>query len=317
MNVNKILKQLRKPDNFTDRTISEEYPADWDADNIFEKSFENFIAEKNRNENTGECEGIVYKENTVKSKISVVVKAIIPAAACFAVIFAIAKSSADHRPEKDNMTAVVTQTEMVNSGVTAGITEISENPPYLISESSVSVTDTKSSETHETVLVVFKDSSDTASVTSVRTAQDEEPHKSSETSSTKISDAAESEYVETEITSSVTSEITVSGTTVVTSASETIPAAKKMLTMSELVKLSEKGTDLDWSDFAGYISENIGSGMYVLKYEIEDSTFYVLEGGIPEQKPAYIRLYSDFDDEFCFDVANGELSGIEDILEFF
>ena len=64
------------------------------------------------------------------------------------------------------------------------------------------------------------------------------------------------------------------------------------LTLDKVIELSQKGDDLSWRDFEKYESKEIGSGLYILLYELEED-FYLLIGGLKDQKPIYIRLGHD------------------------
>lgn len=64
---------------------------------------------------------------------------------------------------------------------------------------------------------------------------------------------------------------------------------KKDLTIEDLEALAEKGDELSWVDFLPYKSEDIGSGLCILQFNISDK-FTLLVGGIPYEKPLYISL---------------------------
>ena len=61
------------------------------------------------------------------------------------------------------------------------------------------------------------------------------------------------------------------------------------LTLDDVVMLSQKGDALTWSDFEPYQGREVGSGLYIMRYEI-DERFDVLVGGVPDEMPMYIRL---------------------------
>lgn len=61
------------------------------------------------------------------------------------------------------------------------------------------------------------------------------------------------------------------------------------LTREDLMALAEKAEELDWTNFAPYQSAEAGSGLYILRFEI-DEDYYLLVGGVPHEKPWYIRL---------------------------
>ncbi len=64
-----------------------------------------------------------------------------------------------------------------------------------------------------------------------------------------------------------------------------------LATLKSLIEL--RGEDLSWSDFSPYESEDIGSGLYILRYTIDefDGTLCLLiGGGSTEAPPMYIKL---------------------------
>lgn len=77
----------------------------------------------------------------------------------------------------------------------------------------------------------------------------------------------------------------------------------EQLTLEKVKELAEKGENLSWSDFERYKDGgNIGSGLYILFYDI-DEHYYLLIGGIGEQAPPmYIYLRSKTDDSVFIDI---------------
>ncbi|OPZ21461.1 MAG: hypothetical protein BWZ04_00979 [Firmicutes bacterium ADurb.BinA205] len=76
----------------------------------------------------------------------------------------------------------------------------------------------------------------------------------------------------------------------------TPPAAKnsKRMALYDVYQLSLKGSALTWSDFDPYIGEDVGSGIYIYKYNILDGyTLYVM--GVPPKAPDKIWLYKGTD----------------------
>ena len=61
------------------------------------------------------------------------------------------------------------------------------------------------------------------------------------------------------------------------------------LTLDDVVMLSQRGDALSWSDFEQYQGREVGSGLYIMRYEI-DELFDVLVGGVPDETPWYIYL---------------------------
>ena len=71
----------------------------------------------------------------------------------------------------------------------------------------------------------------------------------------------------------------------------------RKLTLDDVVMLSQKGDALSWSDFERYQGREIGSGLYIMRYEI-DELFDALVGGVPDETPWYIymRVNNEADD---------------------
>jgi beta-lactamase regulating signal transducer with metallopeptidase domain len=73
---------------------------------------------------------------------------------------------------------------------------------------------------------------------------------------------------------------------------------KPALTLDALRKIVKKDVPLKWEDFSEYRSSDIGSGLYILQYKI-DERFYVLIGGPGKEKaPMYIRLCAAGTDKY-------------------
>lgn len=64
------------------------------------------------------------------------------------------------------------------------------------------------------------------------------------------------------------------------------------LTLDDLKMIAEKGDSVSWEDFAPYDGQEIGSGLYIMSYQME-SPYSVLVGGVPGKKPMYINLYNN------------------------
>lgn len=74
------------------------------------------------------------------------------------------------------------------------------------------------------------------------------------------------------------------------------------LTLDDVVRLSEKGGELDWKDFAQYKSQSTGSGLYILYYDIGGG-YSLAIGGVPDEKPMYMRLiYGAMDSDDYIDI---------------
>lgn len=88
---------------------------------------------------------------------------------------------------------------------------------------------------------------------------------------------------------------------------EEIQEHKNLLTLERVLELSEK-EELDWSDFDGYACEDIGSGLYILKYDI-DRDFYLMVGGTGQGEPMYVRLVSAQNPKDYLELKRGEQGG--------
>ncbi len=54
--------------------------------------------------------------------------------------------------------------------------------------------------------------------------------------------------------------------------------------------VDSRGENLNWSDFALYESDDIGSGLYIRRYPIDDTLCLLIGGGSPDSSPMYIKL---------------------------
>jgi hypothetical protein len=69
------------------------------------------------------------------------------------------------------------------------------------------------------------------------------------------------------------------------------------LTLEKVQKLSLKGDNLSWQDFEKYNGSEIGSGLYIVEYPINDEYVILIGGGKMEEKPMYIYLVNKKTDE--------------------
>lgn len=67
-------------------------------------------------------------------------------------------------------------------------------------------------------------------------------------------------------------------------------AAATQLTLDTVTALSEKGNDLSWADFEQYLHEDVGSGLYIWHFEIDEIFSLSVGGGSLESSPMYIYL---------------------------
>ena len=84
------------------------------------------------------------------------------------------------------------------------------------------------------------------------------------------------------------------------------------LTLDKVVELSSKGDELTWEDFEQYHGVECGSGLYIVRYEIDDDYELVIGGTSSTGSPMYINLVrKDSEDESGFiDIRT------EDVQEF-
>ena len=79
------------------------------------------------------------------------------------------------------------------------------------------------------------------------------------------------------------------------------------LTLDDVVTLSQKGDALTWSDFERYQGREVGSGLYIMRYEI-DELFDVLVGGVPDETPWYIYLRANNEADDRIDIRTEDVS---------
>lgn len=82
---------------------------------------------------------------------------------------------------------------------------------------------------------------------------------------------------------------------------------QKQLTIDDVVALSGKGEELSWYDFEQYESVDVGSGIYVFVYEI-DETFELRIGGVPDEVPFYIRLVTKVNTDNYIDIRTDDIN---------
>lgn len=93
----------------------------------------------------------------------------------------------------------------------------------------------------------------------------------------------------------------------------TVTAAKQSLTMEKLKSLvEEKGKELTWSDLEQFEGTDIGSGLYILKYTI-DEVWSLVIGGVPTEKPMYVNLTCCIDGR-VFSISDNGSEGFEEFI---
>jgi len=114
-----------------------------------------------------------------------------------------------------------------------------------------------------------------------------------------------------------TEETAVTGSSAVTSS---VPD-RKDLTVEDVIRLSAKGDDLSWDDFAGYKSTETGSGLYIRVYKLDQGYTLSIGGGDTGRRPLYITLASpdgrniDIRESNVSDFVNGRTPETSDAID--
>ena len=74
----------------------------------------------------------------------------------------------------------------------------------------------------------------------------------------------------------------------------------KQLTLDDVIELSSKGDELVWEDLDGYEGYETGSGLYIVKFDIDDNYTLVVGGTGAAGKPQYAHL--TYNDETYIDI---------------
>lgn len=79
----------------------------------------------------------------------------------------------------------------------------------------------------------------------------------------------------------------------------------EILTLNDVIILSQKGHDLSWADFEKYDYIETGSGLYIRVYEINSIFRLMIGGGSPDSDPMYIYLSLANDLDTRIDIRDG------------
>lgn len=79
------------------------------------------------------------------------------------------------------------------------------------------------------------------------------------------------------------------------------------LTLAFIKELSQKGDALTWSDFENYNGTEVGSGLYILHYPVEDGYYILIGGGSTKENPFYIRLVEQENPDNFIDIRTDDL----------
>jgi len=85
----------------------------------------------------------------------------------------------------------------------------------------------------------------------------------------------------------------------------------QLLSLNDVIMLSQKGYDLTWSDFDQYKYIETGSGLYIRVYEINEMFELWIGGSWPDHEPMYIWLSLADDLDTRIDIRDG---GVEEFI---
>ena len=81
------------------------------------------------------------------------------------------------------------------------------------------------------------------------------------------------------------------------------------LDMETLISLADAhGDDLTWKHFAAYQYEDVGSGLYVFRYSINEDYYLLIGGGDLNSSPMYISLVSEHDRDKSIEVRSESIN---------
>ena len=83
------------------------------------------------------------------------------------------------------------------------------------------------------------------------------------------------------------------------------------LSLDAVIRLSQKGRELRWSDFSPYHYVSTGSGLYIRVYEIDELFELWIGGSDPDSEPMYIYLALADDLDTKIDIRDG---GVEEFI---
>ena len=210
------------------------------------------------------------------------------AAACLLVVcgavFGIMKMKApDRKPVDDSPVIVATGTTLTSDIIEDSTADTTHTVAVVTDEAAVETTDNLA---HQTVTsgktAVSTDNSENAVHETTRPAAGTTVRRTTDRAAAKT----------TAKTAAKTTDKTGTKTTTTAAATTTqVKPMSKNLTLKDVIELSKKKDALTWSDFTEYIYQDIGSGLYIWEFRINEGSGYTLwVGGVPPEKPLYIRL---------------------------
>mgnify|MGYP000962553967 FL=1 len=75
-----------------------------------------------------------------------------------------------------------------------------------------------------------------------------------------------------------------------------------MLSLNDVIILSQKGEALTWSDFDGFSYKETGFGLYIRVYEINELFSLWIGGGKTDSEPIYISLRTNTEPDDSIDI---------------
>ncbi len=87
------------------------------------------------------------------------------------------------------------------------------------------------------------------------------------------------------------------------------------LTMEIVKELSQKGEQLTWEDFKDYQGTEIGSGLYIMRYPIDEEYSLLVGAGGPSEKLMYVYLVSNRDDQKRIDIRHEDIDKFLNSIE--
>ena len=210
------------------------------------------------------------------------------AAACLMVVcgavFGIMKIKApDRKPVDDSPVIVATGTTLTSDIIESSSADTTHTVAVVTDEAAVETTDNSA---HQPVTsgktAVSTDNSENAVLETTRPAAGTTVRRTTDRAAAKTT--AKTAAKTTDKTGTIT-------TTTAAATTTQVKPMSKNLTLKDVIELSKKKDALTWSDFTGYIYQDIGSGLYIWEFRINEGSGYTLwVGGVPPEKPLYIRL---------------------------
>ena len=202
---------------------------------------------------------------------------------CGAVLGIMKMKAPDRKPVDDSPVIVATGTTLTSDIIESSSADTTHTVAVVTDEAAVETTD----------------NSDHKPVTSGKTAvstdnsENDVPETTRPAAGTTIRRTTDRAAAKTTAkTAAKTTDKTGTKTTTTAAATTTqVKPMSKNLTLKDVIELSKKKDALTWSDFTGYIYQDIGSGLYIWEFRINEGSGYtVWVGGVPPEKPLYIRL---------------------------